>query len=379
MTIHQLSRGPLLSAAIALLLAGIFLACGPADESVQREIGNLPETGIVPQEADPTTEPTTEPTPEPDTECKRTEGSYPALDETLQDLVHQYETCALTEVEAAALAPEHAGPRVLVRIYAPDERLNELGTWLDAKNVNPNYVGVEDSVAYAYPKVSVLGTLSQQAGVTEVQALRMKGPPAVQVYPKPPLPVARDSDGTALPELPGWLKSYPHPRTYHQYDGGTLSILMRLYDNGDITDEDLDMNQPLVGCGVVERKVGVVLQVKNNPEDLRITRDWLLAQGVKELDGGRAWEPSTYSMPVNLNLQQIKEVVAIVDSARAYFTPCSLRPFGHTWSEELQIRPYQQEQDGDTVTEEDDNQPRSTPESTLRNETITASEGRRYG
>ena len=40
MTIHGLSRRFPLSAAAALLLAGIFVACGPADESVQQELRN---------------------------------------------------------------------------------------------------------------------------------------------------------------------------------------------------------------------------------------------------------------------------------------------------------------------------------------------------
>ena len=95
---------------ILALVITVMLACGPADQSFQEHLGN---EQIVAQQADPTPEPTEEPTAEP--ECPYTKGNYPLLDEALQDMVRKYETCELTEAEAAALAPEHHENSVLVQ------------------------------------------------------------------------------------------------------------------------------------------------------------------------------------------------------------------------------------------------------------------------
>ena len=334
--------GILVLVATLLLLGLAVLACGPADQSARGEVGTLP--AMAPQEGGD------------ESECNLTEGNYPTLDATLQDLVQQYETCALTEEEAAALAPDHAGPRVLVSIDAPGEDLEKLAVWMDAQNINPNYVGIDDLIAYAYPKVSVLGALSQRDGVTEVEALKPPGIPRLEgdesepdsnatpiiAYPKPPLPVVKDADGIDLPELPGWLKGYPHPRTYHEYTA-VLGILMAQYDNGEITDDDIhDLNQ-LVGCSASDGKVHLILEAKDTPEDILVAHNWLTAQGIEWRDESLALEPGLHLIFASLTLQQIKDVVEIADSARAQFYSCDLQPGGFSWQEELEMRRMERE------------------------------------
>ena len=85
---------------ILALLVVTLMACGPADESVQTEIGNV---AAAPQDSDPDTTPesTPEPTPEPTPTCAETAGDYPKLDEVLTEVFTKYETCEL-DAEAAA-------------------------------------------------------------------------------------------------------------------------------------------------------------------------------------------------------------------------------------------------------------------------------------
>ena len=300
---------------LLLLVLMTSLACGPADESIQKETGNLPlETGASPQETDPTPEPTA--------------NEYPNLDETLAEIVRKYELGELSEEEAAALAPEHEGIRVLVQVEAPADNVDALDTWMGEKAINPRYADPDYAwpLVYAYPRVSVLGALSQQDGVTLVHALKSSHPGVPISYPKPPLPVAKAADGTDLPELPGWLKGYPHPRSYHEYDGGALSVLMNRYDDGEVSDETIDSFDPSVGCGVDDGgRVSLALRVQNTAAALQTVRAWLAEREITE-QFAQEREPGIMILHVYLRPSEIKAVVELVDVARAYFEPCGLKP-----------------------------------------------------
>ena len=133
--------------AICLLVLGIFsvavLACGPADESVQRQIGNLPaqEATLVPiptvcvdipgetAEAGPTTECfTPSPTPLP--------PKYTKLDRELNEMVERVEAeaerrAARNEPSATKMPP---GSGVAVRIYAhTDSQVTSIKEWLESE------------------------------------------------------------------------------------------------------------------------------------------------------------------------------------------------------------------------------------------------------
>ena len=357
-------RGPttlILTVMTLFLLSGSLLACGPADESVQRELGQL---SVAAPQGDGN-----EPTPEP------TVNEYPNLDETLAELVQKYESGELSEEEAAALAPDYEGRRVLVQVEAPADSVDTLDAWMGEKGINPRYTDPDYAwpLVYAYPRVSVLGALSEQDGVTLVKALKSRNPSAVLHYPKPPLPVARTADGTPLPELPGWLKGYPHPRTYHEYDGGALSILMDHYDDGKVTDENIDQLNRIVGCGVdVDGRVSLSLRVQNNPTALETVRTWLAERGITvklEREGDAL---GVKSLLVSLRPSEIKEVAELVDVARAYFYPCTSRPGSENSYEYLEeLRKHKAEE---TETEEGDgaeNKSSSAPDTTPRYEAIT--------
>ena len=297
----------------ALFLAVTLLACGPADESVKQESGNERHAA---QDDD-----NTEATDTPELACDLTEGDYPNLDDILAKIVSAYETCESTEVEAAAMAPEHSGTRVLIQVEAPAYSLDALDTWMGEKNINPRYVDPEYAwpLVYAYPRVSVLGALSQQDGVTLVRALKSNVPEGVVIhYPKPSLPAVKAEDDTDLPELPGWLKGYRHPRTYHEYDGGWIRNLMERYDKGEVTDESISKRDFVIGCGVNDdKRVSVGLRVKDTDEALQTVREWLAERDIHE-DASHDERPGIKVLLVYMRPSEIKAVSELADVARAY-------------------------------------------------------------
>ena len=347
---------------LLLLVLMTSLACRPSDGSIQKETGNLPpEAGASAQEADPTPVPTV--------------NKYPNLDETLAELVQKYESGELTEEEAAALAPDYEGSRVLVQVEAPADSLDALDTWMGEKEINPRYTNPDYAwpLVYAYPRVSVLGPLSEQDGVTLVKALKSRSPDVVMHYPKPPLPVTRTADGTPLPELPGWLKGYPHPRTYHEYDGGALSILMDHYDDGKVTDETIDYLNRTVGCGVDDDgRVFLSLRVQNNPTALETVRTWLAEREITVKLEREGDAPGVKSLLMSLRPSEIKEVAELVDVARAYFYPCSSRPGSENSYEYLEELRKQKAEETDTEEGNGtENNSSSAPDTTPRYEAIT--------
>ncbi len=232
----------------ALLLAVILLACRPAAESIQPEIGNLPS---IAQESDPevtpeptpeskaipeltaTPEPTPEATPEatpepaatpqptatPEAVCELTQGDYPDLDSTLADAVRKYETCELTEAEAAAELDDYFNNEVLIQANLDSDELTgdepaAFEKWLKGDGNASTYatVKVDDEYrTYAYLPLSNLGVLSQRDDVADVTLVENAYGPGGDLFLYKPL--SEQAKATPTAELPGWLRGYAHPRS----------------------------------------------------------------------------------------------------------------------------------------------------------------------
>ena len=258
-----------------LLLMAMVLACGPANESVQRDLGN---TSNMPQESTPEPEPTLDPTSEPT-------GNYSLLDETLQDLVRRYETGELTEEEAAALAPEHSGKMVLVQVDLPDSYLKTVDKWMEGQSIGVRYAVEEFTppFIYAYVRVSLLGKLSQQTGVTLVTALvNFHGPDVIWELPIEKTAQSRDSDGEVVPELPPWLKGYQHPRGYYKLRG-ILPYLAEHDAKGTLTDAMLE--EEAIQCSIrLGRNIEVGVLVHDTGTDVADMVTWLRANATEVPD-----------------------------------------------------------------------------------------------
>ena len=250
--------------ALLLLFVVTILACGPADESVQRDLGNLPAIGGAPQESDPTPEPTSEP------------GNYPRLDELLQDIVRKYETGELTEAEAAALAPEHHGTTVLVQTDLPTN-IDKVYTWLDGKQVTPLHkeLALNPPVIYGFVPVSLLGDLSELTGVEKVYMPVYPFAPEERVTVPGPVPTRSDS---APPVFPPWLKGdVPSPGTYPKLKG-FLGGFAGQYARGTL---DLDnQSQGGAGCLWKGREIGVEITTALGTGASERVITWLQDQGV---------------------------------------------------------------------------------------------------
>ena len=237
------------------LTAAAYIACGPATQSPAEESAGIqvapqeiestpgpaatdavpsgapipePVTSIVPQQNNPDGDPPPEPTPEP--ECPHTQGEYPMLDETLQDLVRKFETCALTETEAAALAPEHYDNAVLVQVDITGSSFNTVDAWMEQQAFQPRHADIQSSPPYIYTfaRVSLLGDLATLEGVEQVTALASPFGPEVEYD------IIRESaDGTRStseptgPELPVWLKGVPYPGVYPTMTGDLRRTIIK--------------------------------------------------------------------------------------------------------------------------------------------------------
>ena len=309
----------LLIGMLALVITTL-LACGPADESVQREIGNLPSTaqetlgtptpeptakltdafvqqdiGNLPTAQDgtetPTPEPTDDPTPEstPEPEYTGTVGTYPKLDDLLQDIVNKYETNELSESQAAALAPEHFRNHVLVQVNLKGRDDSAVEEWMGQQAIEPHYTVKKEVLtfhSYAFVPVSKLAPLSQIATVENIEALENWLPEGEEAYmPKPePESASGQSSGESEPqaELPAWLHGYPHPRTYPGLSR-VLSEITAEYDtNGTVSDELL--KQLLADCQVEDQSIHVEVRVETAHLDAFL--NWLVSQSLNRAEIG---------------------------------------------------------------------------------------------
>ena len=251
---------------ILALVIVVLLACGPADESVQRKVGNLPYTG---QQGDVPDTPPISPTPEEPTRPE-TPGNYPNLDETLQAVVRQWEDGTLSERAAAASAPSYHQRTVLVSITVEWPEAPFMGSLPDTMSILDSWMkvnGVEVSHAdpvnrqpllFAYVPVSKLGPLSQQEKVTAVNS-------QVPWMENPSEERATRGEDMSTPVFPGWLKGYPQDGKYELLDS-TLNLLMEAYheNGGSLTDEIRE--KKIYSCFIWEGDLlDVELYVFNEP------------------------------------------------------------------------------------------------------------------
>ena len=244
------------TAAAILVAVSTLLACGPADESVQRELGNLPSTA--PQET----------------------SDYPNLDATLQDIVRQYEAGDVTETEAAELVPEHHDDTVLVQVDLPTN-LDDVYTWLEGKGATPLHKELElnPPAIYGFVRVSLLGTLSQQTNVELVSAPAYPFSEGVAYTVPGPNPVRSASDPAVFPP---WLKgSAPSPGTYPKLRSG-LDRVLGSYLKGTFDAEAAEVGT--LSCRWYDSKLGVLIgtAIDTDADDRIVT--WLRDQGVSDLE-----------------------------------------------------------------------------------------------
>ena len=218
MQTHRIPTRRLLTlASILAFMVALLLACGPADESVQQRMGNHTDTaqeGGTDTTPEPTTEPTEEEPAKPDSA-----GDYPNLDTTLQNVVRQWETTEITEVEAARLAPSYHQRTVLAGITvswpnepyiaALAENVEAVDDWMEANGVTVRHADPTErtSLVFGFVPVSKLGQLSQ---LEYVQSVDSQDPHDDTAQSRM---AARSAGASAEPKpaFPVWLKGYRHP------------------------------------------------------------------------------------------------------------------------------------------------------------------------
>ena len=213
--------GPPLIIVIILLAAAVLLACGPASQS---NPGPEPGSPAVSKDDVAT------PTPKPGENVK-----YPNLSPLLLELAVLDEADELTEEQIAVKALMYHGPQVFVDIDILNDIREDLGAsllrgalnkWLENEGAFPKYLGPEyrPPYIYAWVKVSDLGALSQQPGVTAVTELQDKDGSFAKMV----------ADGNAVLYLPIWVKDDPYERLDQQ-----LAELLHRYKAGELTAEQV--------------------------------------------------------------------------------------------------------------------------------------------
>ena len=264
-------------AAMAGMLLILLVACGPTAQYHEEQA----KTRQFQQE---------EATPVP---CDRTAGTYPNLDETLSDLVGQYERCEKTETEAAALAPDHDGNTVLIEAVAGN-KVDVIDKWMENQSIRPRFVETDltdPHRVYAFVRVSLLGTLSQRKEVTAVNIPEDNGKRETTVAFRAPEDSAvlrhmraRGSrslnSGPTGPELPWWLRGYNHPRSYPKMRGH-LPLIAGHYERGE-WDEHKDGNyyNCLPKRGDDSGDIPVSVYILDEGNDKAVVKRWLEAAGL---------------------------------------------------------------------------------------------------
>ena len=218
---------------LALALTDL-LACGPAVQSVQEDTDRLPqgpqeqllfETAARPAE---TTEGAQQNDHTDNTECPHTQGDYPNLIEDLQEIVRKYETCELTEEQAAALDEHHHDNLVLTQVWTTPNSTIMVDEWMGTQSISPRSAIDGVPLIYAYVRVSLLVNLSQQAGIDQVMNISLPFPVPEESFTAGATGASDSSSDN--PILPTWLKGYKDSKlrfglvnTYQAYLKGTLS------------------------------------------------------------------------------------------------------------------------------------------------------------
>lgn len=219
----------LLSALFLLITAATpLLACAPASPADGNALTPAPDSNRDPDA------PTATPKPA---------NHYPKLHSILQQLVRNYEAGASTEHQAAAQAPLFYDRTVLITADIP-ANIDAVDKWMANQNISPRHKEVTplESRLYAYVPVSLLGTLSQQTGISTVDPvvpdwieisewvedssnLQMSIPGAPTPTPDPENPVP--------PKFPYWMKEMLYPKFY----GRALEAVYR-YEEGYLTEAE---------------------------------------------------------------------------------------------------------------------------------------------
>ena len=218
------------------------------------------------------------------TECPHKVGTYPKLPANLADLVRKYETCELTEAEAAAEAYEYHENKILVRIEPTNEQEGiRLLKWMDDQSIQPNAeVEGEQGIShiYAFVQVSKLGEVAKRTDVEDIYNKVSPLDKGEEPYlprpftPQPP-PMVR---GVPQPTFPGWIDDLPHPGRYPLIPSYGLTQMARAYDLEGFVNEELIAEVGLE-CIVQGQAVWVDLHVETVSGDLTTLTQWLNSHG----------------------------------------------------------------------------------------------------
>ena len=207
------------------------------------------------------------PTPKPGENVK-----YPNLSSLLRNLAILYDVGELTEEEIAAKAPMYHGPQVFVDIDIFNDSKGEVGAsllrgavnkWLENEGAFPKHQGsaYRPPYIYAWVKVSDIGALSAQPGVTSVTELQDRDGSFATM-------VAEDN---SVLYLPIWVKDDPYERL--EYD---LAELLYRYKNGELTAEEVAKEYQ----GHTDGTVLLEIELMSDPDNTNAIALWLKEEGV---------------------------------------------------------------------------------------------------
>lgn len=222
----------LLPAVFLLITAATLLpACAPAtpaSPATGNALTPAPDSNLDPEALPPTPKST---------------NHYPKLHSILQQLVRNYEAGSSTERQAAAQAPLFYDRAILITADIP-ANIDAVDKWMASQNISPRHKEVSplESLLYAYVPVSLLGDLSRQAGVSEVNPVLpdwiemsdwVKDGPNLQMsLPGTPTPTP-DPDNPIPPKFPYWMKEM----LYLKLSGQVLEAAYR-YEEGYLTEAE---------------------------------------------------------------------------------------------------------------------------------------------
>ena len=211
----------IISLGLSGLLAAALLGCGSSAQTTQEPI---PTVQGSPQDGAPRPPPSS-----------GQEGNtrYPNLGPILQKLVVSFEDGEISETEAAALAPIHFGPSVLVDVDLASNA-DAVENWLETRGFYRKFrppVFLPPRI-FAYVNVSMLGSLSHQQGVTIVRALHDRTGTFQQSSGNEVS--GRSAPGTTpKAAMPPWLKDTPYPKLKYG-----LEELVYRFEQGELTEAE---------------------------------------------------------------------------------------------------------------------------------------------
>ena len=290
-------------------------------------------SGLMASACNPTEAPTTEMV------CPHSEGTHATLDAKLQEVVRQYQTCELTEEQAAAEALDHHDNMVLIEVNGTSG-MAETFTWMGNQNIRPRHHDERGQRIYAFVRVSLLPALAQRPGVTEVSEPKNTEARGHKVeFPAPEDSLIMRDPATALsraatadgPELPPWLSGYRHPRWYPQtLQGGLLTQAASQYERGTF-DQKMRQDKELA-CLFQDdtNNMLVVVVIVDEGNNKATMLQWLRANALHRMKGGpasliefTASDGDIRSTTVFLPVSKIVELSLMPELAYAYSDRCN--------------------------------------------------------